>query len=350
MLFVLVKLNYGNLNYKKKEIMKKLLISLIYCLFLVKSYAQEAPKSDDFGRIILNTLVSDQLKLPKEAKDQLENKLKQIATNYGMAGSVVNPRFIITANISVLSKDIIPGPPQMIAQNIDVTFFIGDAIENKIFSNLLLSIKGVGTNENKAFIDAIKNIITKNEKIELFISDAKNKIIAFYAAQCNSYITQAQNLKQNQKFDEAIYLLSQIPEVCSDCYFKANKELNEIYNSKINFESSTNLINAKSIWAANPTESGAEEAKNYIMRINPSAKCYTEANTLLKTINNKLITDEKERLRKEEEYEKRQQKIDAENAKTEAELEKQRINAYREMAVEYAKNQPAVVYRNIYWY
>ena len=44
----------------------------------------------------------------------------------------------------------------------------------------------------------------------------------------------------------------------------------------------------------------------------------------------------------------------AENAKTEAELEKQRINAYRDVAVEYAKNQPHVVYRNvyrnIYWY
>ena len=334
--------------------MKKLLFSLIYCLFLVKSYAQEAPKLDDFGRIILNTLVSDQLKLPKEAKDQLENKLKQIATNYAMGGSIVNPRFIITANISVLTKDIVPGPPQMIAQNIEITLFIGDALENIKFSNLVVSIKGVGTNENKAFIDAIKNINTKNEKIEKFISEAKNKIIAFYAAQCALYITQAQNLKQNQKFDEAIYLLSQIPEVCSDCYFKANKELNILYNAKINHESATNLLNAKAIWAANPNEQGGQEATSYLMQINPRADCYSDANILLKTINKKLIADEKERLRREEEYEKRQQKIDAENAKTEAELEKQRINAYREVAVEYAKNQPAVVYRNvyrnIYWY
>ena len=193
-------------------------ITTLKSLFLV---AQEVPKLDDFGRIVLNTLISDQLKLPKEAKDQLENKLKQITTNYGMGGSIVNPRFIITANISVLTKDIIPGPPQMIAQNIDVTLFIGDAIENKIFSNLVVSIKGVGTNENKAFIDAIKNINTKNEKIEQFIAEAKNKIITFYATQCALYIAQAQNLKQNQKFDGAIYLLAQIPEVCSDCYFKS---------------------------------------------------------------------------------------------------------------------------------
>ena len=58
----------------------------------------------------------------------------------------------------------------------------------------------------------------------------------------------------------------------------------------------------------------------------------------------------KERLRKEEEYEKRQQIIDSENAKQQAVLEKERINAYRQIAVEYAKNQPAVIYRNVYWY
>ena len=86
------------------------------------------------------------------------------------------------------------------------------------------------------------------------------------------------------------------------------------------------------------------------MQIKPQAKCYTNANNLMKTINEKIITDEKERLRKQEEYEKRQQEINAENAKQQAEVDKLRINAYREIAVEYAKNQPRVVYRNIYWY
>ncbi len=334
--------------------MKKLMLCVIYCFFSLITLAQGAPKLDDFGRIILNTHVSDQVKLPKEAKDQLENKLNQIASNYGMGGSIVNPRFIITANISVLSKDIIPGPPQMIAQNIDVTFFIGDAIENIKFSNLVVSIKGVGTNENKAFIDAIKNINTKNEKIEQFNTEAKNKIIAFYVTQCNSNLEEANNLAANQKYDEAIYLLSQIPEVCSECYSKANKSLNTIYYKKINSESNTNLLTAKSIWSANPSEQGAQEATNYLMQINPQANCYSDATSFLKTINKKLIADEKERLRREEEYEKRQQKIEADNAKQEAELEKQRINAYREVAVEYARNQPALVYRNvyrnIYWY
>ncbi len=334
--------------------MKKIYLILCFGINLLNSNAQEAPKIDDFGRIALNPYVSEQAKLPAEAKAQLEVKLKQIASNYGMAGSVANPRFIITANISVTTKDIIPGPPQQIAQNIDITLFIGDAIENKIFSNIVISSNGVGTNENKAFIDAVKQINTKNKKLETFLEDAKTKIESYYNTQCDFINQKALSLKQQENFDEAIYILAQIPEVCKECYFKALSEMAFIYDLKINNEANYYLKNANSFWAANPNEQGAQEAINYIMKINPKAKCNSEASNLLNTINTKIIADEKERLRKQEEFEKRQQQIDAENAKTQAELEKHRLNAYREIAVEYARNQPQVIYRNIYrniyWY
>lgn len=334
--------------------MKKIYLIICFGIHFINLNAQEVPKLDDFGRIALNPYVSEQAKLPAEAKAQLEIKLKQIASNYGMAGSVANPRFIITANISITTKDIIPGPPQQIAQNMDITLFIGDAIENKIFSNIVISSSGVGTNENKAFIDAIKQINTKNKKIETFLEEAKTKIIAYYTTQCDFINQKAVALKQQEKYSEAIYTLAQIPEVCKECYFKALNEMAVIYDLKINNEANSLLKNANSVWSANPNEQGAQEAISFIMKINPQAKCYSDASKLLNTINTKIIADEKERLRKQEEYEKRQQEIDAENAKTEAELEKQRINAYREVAVEYARNQPQVVYRNvyrnIYWY
>lgn len=334
--------------------MKKIYLIICFGIQLINLNAQETPKLDDFGRVALNPYVSEQAKLPAEAKAQLETKLKQIASNYGMAGSVANPRFIITANISMTTKDIIPGPPQQIAQSLDITLFIGDAIENKIFSNIVISSNGVGTNENKAFIDAIKQINTKNKKIETFIEEAKTKIIAYYSTQCDFITQQVVALKQQEKYAEAIYTLSQIPEICKDCYFKALNEMAVIYDLKINNEANSLLKNANSVWSASPNEQGAREAINYIMKINPQAKCYPDASKLLNTINTKIIADEKERLRKQEEYDKRQQQIDAENAKTQAELEKQRINAYREIAVEYAKNQPQIIYRNIYrniyWY
>lgn len=327
---------------------------ICFCIPFFSLNAQGVPKLDDFGRIVLNPYVSEQAKLPAEAKAQLETKLKQIATNYGMAGSTANPRFIITANISVTTKDIIPGPPQQIAQNMEVTFFIGDAIENKIFSNIVIATSGVGTNVNKAFIDAIKQINTKNKKLEAFLEEAKSKIISYYSTQCDLINQQAIALKQQEKFSEAIYTLAQIPEVCQDCYFKALNEMAVIYDLKINADGNALLGKAQAIWAANPNEGGGAHASSLIKKINPQAKCYSNSSKLLNTINSKLIADEKERLRRQEEYDKRQQIINAENAKQQAELEKQRISAYRDIAVEYARNQPTVIYRNIYrniyWY
>jgi hypothetical protein len=208
----------------------------------------------------------------------------------------------------------------------------------------------VGTNENKAFIDAIKKVNPKNQKIESFLEEGKTKIISYYATQCDFITQKVATLKQQEQFGEAMYVLAQVPEVCKDCYVKSLKEMGLIYDLKINTEGAKLLTEAKAIWAAKPSEEGAEKATRLLMKINSRAKSSSEVPQLLKTINEKVIADEKERLRKQEEYDKRQQEIDAEKAKTESELEKQRINAYRELAVEYAKNQPkTITYNTIYW-
>lgn len=301
--------------------MKKLLL-LLACILINNLDAQEVVKLDDFGRISLNSYISDKTKIPSEAKLNLETKLKQIASNYGMAESGINSRFIITANISVTTKDIIAGPPQQVSQNMDITLFIGDAIENKIFSNLVISTSGVGTNENKAFIDAVKQINTKNKKLEYFLEEGKNKIIQYYTTQCDFINQKAITLKEQEKYAEAIYILSQIPEVCKDCYFKTLNEMAILYELKIDTDGKSLLNNASSVWSANPDEQGGKNASNYIMKINPRAKCYPDALKLLKTINTKVIADEKERLRKQEEYQKRQQQIEEEKAKSNAEFGK----------------------------
>jgi hypothetical protein len=330
--------------------MKKLLFTILIALHITNSNAQEVIKLDDFGRIALNTYVSNDLKIPLEAKNQLEIKLKQIASKYGMAGTAANPRFILTASVSITSKDIVAGPPQMIAQNMDITLFVGDAIENKVYANITITSKGVGTNENKAFIDAIKQINIQSKDLKAFLEEAKTKIVSYYATQCDFIISKAEALKGQESYNEALYNLALVPDICKDCYFKCLNEMNIVYDLKINSEGKKLLDKAITTWAANSNQRGANEATEFIKQINPKAKCIPKASKLLKSINSKLIADEKERLRKEEEYEKRQQIIDSETAKQQTVLEKERINAYREIAVEYAKNQPAVIYRNVYWY
>ena len=348
--------------------MKNIIITLFTACGLICLQAQEAPKLDDFGRIVLNTYINDQGKIPAEAKVQLENKLSQIASNYGMGGSSVNPRFIITANVAVGTKDIISGPPQMIAQNLDITLYIGDAIENKVFANTIISVKGVGTNENKSFIDAIKKLNPKHKDIQAFIEEGKTKIVSYFSTQCDFIIKDSKTLVKQGKFDEAIYKLSLVPEVCQSCYFKCLDTLSSVYQQKINTDCKTKLNEAKTVWASAQTSSGAEKAGDILSKISPQAACQKEVDAFIKSIDAKLKADEKakwefkmkqyadnvakekEQMRINDEKSKRDDTYREQQSQRDLELDKTRVNAYRDVAVEFAKNQPKTApYNNVTW-
>lgn len=345
--------------------MKKfILLFLIVIQFNVNAQV----KLDDFGRIILNTYLPDNNSIPAEAKKALETKLSQITTNNGMGGSSANPRFIITAILNVTTKDIVPGPPQMITQNIEVTLFVGDAITNTAFSNTIISVKGVGTNENKALIDAIKNINPKNKEITAFLEEGKNKIINYYSTNCEFIIKDAQTSVKQENYDDAIYQLSLVPDVCQDCYFKCLDILASIYQQKIDADCKLIMNEAKVAWSASQSPEGAEKAGNLLSAIKPLASCQKELSSFVKSIESKLKADEKSRwqfkmkqYQDQVDYQKEQMRIAEEKGKRDdtyrenqsqrnLELDKIRVNSYREIAVEQAKNQPkTVTYNNIFW-
>jgi len=348
--------------------MKKIIILMFGVAIATFCYSQNTPKLDDFGRIVLNTYLPEKIELPTEAKNLLETKLSQIASNYGMGGSTVNPRFIITANVNVGTKDIIAGPPQMIAQNLDVTLFIGDAVENKSFCNTTISLKGVGTNGNKAYIDALKKINPKNPEIQKFVEEGKNKIVTYYNTQCDFIIKNALTLKNQGNFDEAIYQLSIVPDVCRECYFRCLDTLNSIFQQKVDADCNQKLKQAKTLWAAEQTPDGAEKAADIVNQINPLATCQPEVDAFIKSIEAKLKADEqarwqfklkqyadkvamqKEQVRIAEAKSIRDDQYRENQSQRNADLDKIRINANREISIEYAKNQPkTVTYNNIYW-
>jgi hypothetical protein len=346
--------------------MKKI-ISILSLIFFASS-ANAQVKLDDFGRIILNTYLPDNLSLPTEAKNFLTTKLNQITSNNGMGGSQVNPRFIISANVNIGTKDIIAGPPQMIAQNIDITLFVGDAVTNTIFSNTTLGLKGVGTNETKALMEAFKTINPKNKELVTFLEEGKNKIINYYSTNCDFIIKEAQTLVKQEKYDEAIYQLSLVPDVCQECYFKCLDTLASIYQKKIDADCKVKFKEAKVIWTANQNPDGAEKAGDIISSINPMANCQTEISEFIKIIDAKLKADEKtrwqfkmkqyadkieaqkEQVRIAEEKGKREDAFKEKQSTRNFELDKLRVNAYRDIAIEQAKNQPKTGnYNNTSW-
>ncbi|MEI6883694.1 MAG: hypothetical protein WCO02_04360 [Bacteroidota bacterium] len=321
-----------------KKILHFLLLMVVFSPFATHAQNTQG-KTADVGRLSLTPVVSDEVSaIPAEAKNYLANKLQQIATLNGLGGKAHNPWFVITANISVVSKDVLAGPPQMIAQNLEVTLYIADYRQKTVLSTLSLSVKGVGTNETKAFMEAIKNIKAVNPEIKLFVENGKNKIIEFYNSNCDFVLTDAETKCAQKKYQEAIFTLTAVPDVCKDCYMQANKAVGPIYQLYADFNCKVMLNMAQNAWNARPNSAGAEQAARALSTIDPEAACYADAKQFMTQIAQKVLEDEKRDVAMEMKV--HDDKVD---------LEKQRIEAARAVGVAYGTNQPQQSYNFKGW-
>ena len=294
----------------------------------------QAQTQNDPSAIVVSVLVPDGLDgFPDAAKAVLTNKLTQVAVANGVSAFEGFGRFFITAIPTVMTKDIVPGPPPQIAQNLDVTFYVADYFDQKIFASSTISCKGVGANDNKAYIDAIKNISANSPILKDLLVKGKQKIIEYYASQCDNIINKAKSIAGQKGFEEAIYMLTAIPEAVPDCFAKSLKETKVIYQQYIDYLCDVNLAHAKSAWAAEQNSEGAHKAGAYLNYIYPDAKCYGEAQTLYKEIKGKVLDDWKFVM-----------KIYQDGV----DLESQRIGAWREVGVAYGTHQQPTTY-NVHW-
>jgi hypothetical protein len=73
----------------------------------------------------------------------------------------------------------------------DVTFYIADAVMKTVFSTTNLTAKGVGSNENKAYINGISNITFNAPQFQDFIEKGKQNIVEYYNSKCDFIIKEA---------------------------------------------------------------------------------------------------------------------------------------------------------------
>lgn len=161
-----------------------------------------------------------------------------------------------------------------------------------------------------------------------------NKIIATLIL-----TTTAFSFNAHAKLDEALNILSLVPQECESCYAKTSDLIASAYQLKIDTDCSKKMFQAKTIWSGNQNIQTAENAINILMEVNPNASYFAEVNAFANEISQKLAVDEKQRY--ELVLKKYNDKI---------QLEKSRIDAYKTVAVEYARNQPKTLnYSTIYW-
>ena len=244
------------------------------------------------SQLYLSVVQPDRDEIPSEAGKQLERKLIQLLTSNGISSQDPNNRFVITAKADITSKDIVASTPQRVSEKIELILYIGDIVENKVFETVTIPLIGIGINENKAFISAINQIKPQKAELKEFLDNAKKKIVDYYAVRCSQIIKDAQKLASGNNYDEAIYQLMQVPDIC-DCS-KDCQDLMIDYTIKRNNAIAAQMFNeAKARWAASPTSEGASEVADIFAEIPTNSSSQKDIDALVKSINKKLRDDEK---------------------------------------------------------
>lgn len=312
--------------------MKRFFIYLLLPLmFIGLSLHSSAQGGDNLGLLALTSYVDSSV-----AKDLggsasiLENRLSQIISANGMTNGY--SRFILTAFPVVVTKDVLGTAPSTFAYTINLSLFLGDGFDGNVFTSHTLTLKGVGRTEEKAFINAFNNLSTNSREIKDFVSRGKEEIVKYYSQRCDVIIRKAQMLENQNHFDEAIYMLINVPEA-SSCYNKALTAVDDIYKKKINRECPLLLNDAKNYWAANPTVEGAQVVAEILRDIDPRANCYKDVSKFTATVGKRVL-----------ELDGREWDLYVDK---EVGLQKDLIKAYRDVGKAWGEGQPKTVHYNI---
>lgn len=329
--------------------MKRFFI-IISFLCVLTANAQE--RLDDIGRITIHAYVPDNENLPPESQKLLETKLSQIITANGISDNENYVRFVLTAKVNVISKDVVAGPPQRISQKLDITILLGDVEADKVYAQTSISTVGIGQSLEKSYISAFKNINPKNTAITAFIQEGKQKITSYYQTNCEDLIAEARKQASLQNYEDALMMLTSIPDVCSACFDEAAQIAPPIYHDMIEARGAECLNEARAVWAKNPTKTGAQEATRLLSQINFAASCQPKAAALMKEITAKMNEiDRREWNHQMQVYqdnverEKRQWAQHVREYEDRVQTQRMYLKACRDVAITYAQNQPKVVTR-----
>ena len=184
-----------------------------------------------------------------------------------------------------ITKDITATAPPMVAMTLSPTVYVGDAETGDLYASCQLrDVKGVGNNETKAYLDAIKKINVNSPEVVECINTGKTKIIEYYNSQIDFLIAEAESMVQSQKFEDAMALLASVPSVCKEAYEKAMNAIADVYQKKIDVEGASLYNEAYALWNSNKSKDSALKVVELLSQINPLSASAKESRTLVSLV------------------------------------------------------------------
>lgn len=271
--------------------------------------------------------------IPARTETYLESRLQQALTADGVSVGEGVSQFFVAGKFTHVMEDVVVGPPMQKALHTTLTLYIGDLQSETVYATTTLDLRGVGTSSERAFINAMRTLNGANPKIEAFIAGVRKKIVSYFDANYQQIFAQADRAASQHKYEEALWRLNMIPECCI-AYDQALAKSKKVYQHYIDQQGTALLSKAFAVWGASHDASAAEDAFGYLLQIDPESSAYAGAQKLAKEISASVKSDRDFELR-----EKYHDSID---------LEKNRIDAAREVGVAYGKGQQPQT-TNIMW-
>ncbi len=289
-----------------------------------------AQTTNDVGKIALSVVMPDNVEgLNTSQLSKLETKISQIVIASGLAASGYNNNFVVYPKFAIYETNVVEGGMQNITViTSELSLFIKQVDNNMMFSTISKSLKGSGNSKELAITNAISKIPSNDPEFKTFIETGKTKIIKYYETKCEDIISKSDGFVKMQKFEQALGLLMSVPEEVSSCYNKIQDKSIVAYKAYQTQKCSELIQKAKATLASN----NFVGALDILADIDPSATCFKEAQTIAKTAEAKVTAEEK-----------KQWDFQMKQYNDEISLEKQRINAIKDIAVSYYKSQPTTV-------
>lgn len=271
--------------------------------------------------------------VPESAAQVLDNQLRRIALKSGVNTQIEFSQFALTAHVDQLDRYLTNTVPAKVVNQFGVTLYIADVLDQKKFSSTYIEIKGVGDNETKSVTNAFRQLNASNASIQSFVKKGREEIINYYNTQYPNLLKEAQRLVSLQQYSKALAICASVP-VCSKGGDAASQLGEEIYGRQLNYINQQIINEAQAIWAAGQDDDAAMEAAELLAGVDPEAKCYAQAQALLKEI--------KQQRRSDIDWEAR------DKYKLQMGLEKNRIEAWRAVGVAYGNHQKPTT-TNLTW-
>lgn len=271
--------------------------------------------------------------VPEPTQDYLLTHLSRMLTADGVMVDAGQAQFFVSAKFNHITEDVTPGPPTQTALHSYLTLYMGDLASETVYATTTLELRGVGTSQQRAFINAMRSVNANNRQVASFIENGKAKIINYFDKNYKLIINKARRAAEKNDFEQALWLLVSVPDCCIgyDEVYALETSYFQAYIDQLGVRLYSEAL---ACWAASPDQAGAEKAFRYLMLIDPESSAYPKAVALAAEIKASVKSDRDFELR-----EKYHDSID---------IEKRRIEAIRAIGVAYGKGQQPTT-TNLMW-